>query len=216
MGREKATSQQMTKPVSSRVIIPAIDEFVMQVMGMSQAAYGDGWIVGKSTYERLRPEGWPKLCTVLGHYGYAKDGAGWKQFVDDHIGKPVTDIKERHRQIKRGWCSNCGSTDVMTTGMCPQCRRYWLKYGKKRPRHLWDTDAVCRNCKVPLHALGRFNNGSRRQARGLCTPCNEYKQRTGQPRPKHLWGDGPHGWCECGYPAVALVEDIPVCARHRE
>lgn len=197
-------------------VLASVDDFVMQVMGMSQAAYGDGWIVGKSTYERLRPAGWPKLYTALGYYGYTKDKAGWEQFVDDHIGQPVTDIRERHRKIKKGWCANCGSTKVMTVGLCSPCRRYWLKHGRKRPKHLWSSDVVCKNCRMPLGGVGKLNSGARRQRKGRCLPCAEYMKRTGKARPKHLWGDGPHGWCECGYPAVALVEDIPVCARHRE
>ena len=116
------------------------------------------------------------------------------------------------------WCKNCGRMDVEAHGRCNACRQYYDTNGKERPRHLYkvDQDRRCRNCKIPLASLGRKPSGQNRYACGQCDPCYRYKQRTGKPRPRHLWGDGPLGFCECGYPAVALVEDIPVCVRHKE
>lgn len=114
----------------------------------------------------------------------------------DRIGKPA-------------WCEVCGDTNVLAGGKCSACYKYWLKYKKKRPRHRWDPEYRCKTCGIPLAVLDR-------QANGRCNACYMYRSRHGADRPRELWGDGPHGFCECGYPAVALVEDIPVCVRHRE
>lgn len=74
----------------------------------------------------------------------------------------------------------------------------------------------CKVCGVPLSALG-IHNGRKRQRRGKCETCASYWRKYRRERPRYLWGIGPAGWCECGYPAVDLVDgDIPVCDRHRE
>ncbi|TXH43472.1 MAG: hypothetical protein E6Q97_34070 [Desulfurellales bacterium] len=121
------------------------------------------------------------------------------------------------RVVKPSWCATCGKGEVYAAGECRACRHYRNKHGKRRPRYLWDDSCRCRTCGIPIASLGRDSNGYRRQVNGRCDACAEYKRRTGKARPKHLWGAGPHGWCECGYPAVDLVgKDIPVCERHRE
>lgn len=122
----------------------------------------------------------------------------------------------RAKQAK--WCKNCGRMDVQSHSRCNACRQYYDTYGKERPRHLYkvDNERLCKNCKFPLDALGRRRSGRNRYAKGLCETCHSYKRRTGKARPPHLWGAGIFGWCSCGYPAVALVEDIPVCVRHQE
>ncbi len=130
------------------------------------------------------------------------------------------DLYSRETKIDQtgapAWCDVCGDPRLHRGQKCCACYRYWIKHGKKRPRRFWDLEMGCRNCGIPLNALGHQPNGRRRQRKGYCTACYYYKNRTGEPRPRELWGIGPFGWCECGYPAVALVEDIPVCARHRE
>lgn len=198
-------------------VLSSVEDFVMQVLGISQAMYGDGWIVGKAAYERLRPPGWPKLYTVLNYYGYEQSKTGWEKFVAQHIGIPVITVDAFYGHTdRRQWCKNCGKMQNWRNGLCNACSRYWYRHHKQRPRHLWDEDACCKNCKVPLTAQGTFNSGARRQRKGYCIPCAEYRRRTGADRPRHLWGIGPAGWCECGWPAVTAVEDIPVCLRHRE
>lgn len=120
------------------------------------------------------------------------------------------------RKAKPAWCEVCGDPNVEAQSKCKACYMYWRRHKKKRPRFLWDTDCRCKNCKIPLRSLGRWASGTQRWRSGFCEACIQYKDRTGKARPKHLWGDGPLGFCECGYPAVALVEDIPVCVRHKE
>lgn len=201
-------------------ILSSLDDFLMQILGMSQAVYGDGWIVGRNAYDENRPNGWPKLATALAHYGFEPSMSGWEQFVEMHIGLPVMNLKELQRRrplLPRKWCKICGEFDKrIRLGMCDACYKFFLVHRKKRPRHLWDEDATCKNCDIPLSALGKYSSGQKRHKKGYCDPCYNYQLRHQKPRPKHLWGDGPHGWCECGYPAVALVEDIPVCVRHKE
>lgn len=121
----------------------------------------------------------------------------------------------RTKQAK--WCKNCGRMDLRSHSRCNACHQYFKAHGKERPRHLYkvDQERRCKNCKIPLATLGKKPSGQNRYKCGLCETCYSYKRRTGCHRPHHLWGDGPLGFCECGYPAVALVEDIPVCARHR-
>lgn len=123
-----------------------------------------------------------------------------------------------HRQKQAKWCKNCGRMDLRSHSRCNACHQYFKTHGKERPRHLYkvDQERRCKNCKFPLAALGKKPSGQNRHKCGLCETCYSYKRRTGKARPRQLWGDGPYGFCECGYPAVALVEDIPVCARHRE
>lgn len=115
------------------------------------------------------------------------------------------------------WCKNCGSTRVKARQRCACCHEYYIRRKKERPRHLWDKDAPCKTCGIPLSSQGVYRNGRRRQVSGYCIACSIYAREMGKPRPRHLWGIGEHGWCECGRPATALVDgDIPVCNIHKE
>lgn len=136
---------------------------------------------------------------------------GVERPMELHRRKTLTD-----RGGQPAWCEVCGNPNVFMSGKCSACYEYWKTHKKKRPKYMWDEDAKCKNCGYPLKAVGVENSGQRRCRKGLCNPCRHYRQKMGKDRPKHLWGDGPHGFCECGYPAVALVEDIPVCVRHQE
>lgn len=201
-------------------ILSSVDDFVMQVMGMSQAIYGDGWIIGRNAYDDNRPADWPKLSTILISFGFEPYRSDWQRFVEIHVGLPVMTRKELQR--RRGvrphrWCKVCGEFDTrLRLGMCGTCYKFFRLHRKNRPKHLWNSEGRCKNCNIPLAALGKYDSGAKRQKRGYCDPCYNYQSRYGKARPKHLWMDGPHGFCECGYPAVALVEDIPVCTRHKE
>lgn len=125
----------------------------------------------------------------------------------------------RDRVIKKDparWCKNCGRLQIRRMTRCATCDTYWKRNHMERPRYLWDIEATCRNCKFPFSALPPRKNGRKRQCKGRCQPCDSYWRKYKQERPRRLWGDGPHGFCLCGYPAVALVEDMPVCTRHKE
>lgn len=102
------------------------------------------------------------------------------------------------------FCSNCSESLAYARGRCEACNRYFCRHGAERPRHYFK-DATCMNCKKPL-----LND--RCPTKGFCENCRQYSRRNnGKNRPKRLWGVGPHGWCDCGQPAVELIEDIPVC-----
>ena len=114
------------------------------------------------------------------------------------------------------WCKNCGHIPTKAHGRCACCHEYHAKYRKERPRYLWDKDAPCKTCGVPLSSQGTYN-GRRRQVKGRCIACDMYKRKMGCERPRHLWGIGEHGWCDCGRPATALIDgDIAVCNIHKE
>lgn len=81
---------------------------------------------------------------------------------------------------------------------------------------MWDVEVACANCGVPFSSLGKQSSGVHRSRGNLCLTCYKYQNRYGRPRPQYLWGIGPLGWCECGFPAIALVESMPVCVRHKE
>ena len=143
----------------------------------------------------------------------------YKYWKVNHVERPERLYKRvsiGDRGGRAGWCEVCGNTKVHASGKCVTCYDRWVKDKSRRPKWLWDDDYRCKTCNVPLKSMGHYKNGRRRQVKGYCVACYKYKRRTGSPRPRELWGDGPHGFCECGYPAVALVEDIPVCGRHKE
>lgn len=125
-----------------------------------------------------------------------------------------------YEKDKPHWCRNCTSPSVVARRRCGACNQYYKKHGKERPRHLWDSEMGCINCGIPLASLPRRSYGiyqRRRQNKGRCQACHSYRRKYGRERPRHLWGVGPHGWCECGWPAVTLVaKKIPVCVRHQE
>jgi hypothetical protein len=193
-------------------VLSAMDDFIMQLLGMSEALYGREWIVGIAAYERHKPRGWAKLYTILQHSGYQPTRQGWVEFVDKHIGVPVVPLDAfwgAHRDAPR-WCKRCRTYGELRSGLCGACYEYKRRNKKSRPRYCWDEDIGCRNCGIPLKSI-------RQNAKGHCYACAQYQRRTGKDRPRHLWGIGPAGWCECGYPAVAIIDkDIPVCVRHRE
>lgn len=112
-----------------------------------------------------------------------------------------------HKQLKSKWCSVCGRIPKrnLEEGMCGTCYKYKHKTGRKRPRHLWDTEATCKNCGKPLSVC------TRRSIRGLCSLCYDYKWCYKKDRPRRLWGIGNHGWCECGGPAVGIVDGMALC-----
>lgn len=106
------------------------------------------------------------------------------------------------------WCYNCKSTKApFIQGMCKACHGYKKRTGRTRPRYRWDKELGCATCGVPLSTVERHAD--------KCAACYAYKLRYGRERPRRLWGIGPAGWCECGFPAVAVVEKNPVCNRHR-
>ena len=208
MGRDATTSQPTTKQRNNTNSMPSLDDIIMQITGMSQALCKPGRIVHRWIYDAHRPPQWPTAFHFLAFYGFEASTDGWHEFIESMILKP----KEMPK-----WCKNCGDPRLWCLGRCQNCDRYWRRTGKERPKHLWNRrEQVCSNCKFPIAAAPPFKRGERRQCAGRCQPCHSYWKKYHKERPKELWGDGPYGFCECGYPAVALVEDIPVCVRHRE
>lgn len=189
----------------------------MQVTGMSQA-FRLQHIIGWVTYDRYRPDGWPTARFLLEVYGFSPDADGWENFVYSRIGQRVMAPNARYKtmQRKERWCKVCGSLRIWRAGRCGTCDSYWKRNHVERPRHLWDDEVKCKVCGVPLNALG-LHNGRKRQRRGKCETCASYWRKYRRERPRYLWGIGPAGWCDCGYPAIAVVDgNIPVCARHAE
>lgn len=80
-----------------KMIMPSVDDFVMQVLGMSEAQYDGAWIIGWSQFNNRRPAGWPTSFTILAYYGFMPDSDGWRTFVQMHIGVDVASISV-HRQ----------------------------------------------------------------------------------------------------------------------
>jgi hypothetical protein len=122
--------------------------------------------------------------------------------------KLYTKILGRHQKNKPRWCKNCGSPELVANLRCGPCHNYHRRNKKERPRHLWDPEYTCKTCSVPLASVEHSRSG-------WCDPCYHFV-KLGQERPRHLWGIGRYGWCECGFPAVSFVEDMPVCQRHSE
>jgi hypothetical protein len=188
--------------------MPSIDDIVMQILGMSEALCKPGQkAMGREMYNTHRPPGWPTAYTWLSFYGFEPSNAGWNEAMELLV--------IPHHPPR--WCVVCGNPELLALNRCNACYTFLRKNGKERPRHLWDIDATCKTCGFPLASAGREKKGCRSQRSGWCKPCSTYRITYGKSRPRHLWGIGPVGWCECGYPAVALVAgDIPVCERHRE
>lgn len=96
------------------------------------------------------------------------------------------------------YCKRCQHARPKTNGLCGACWLHQYRRGTPRPAHLW-RDA-CRTCKRPF-------GGTCRRHRGECYTCRRYRRRAGRQRPKHLLArTAPHGWCECGQPAVEVRE----------
>lgn len=73
----------------SKATIPLIDDFIMQLLGMSEAQYGGEWIIGWSSYNDQRPAEWPTAFSVLRHYGFPVSNKGWEEFIQTLVWKPV-------------------------------------------------------------------------------------------------------------------------------
>ncbi len=101
------------------------------------------------------------------------------------------------------WCKNCERSGLIIGGRCLTCRGYYKRHGKERPRRLWDNQSPCRICGIPKFM--------RKQIRGRCVNCDRYKRTYGTERPQRLWGIGPHGWCECGWPAIEQIAGMSLC-----
>lgn len=169
------------------------------------------------------PYGWNKGLTCSNCQRAAAKKMGrcdscYQYYHRTGVERPATAYLRPRRGTQIKWCKNCGRMDVVAHNRCNACDNYYRVHKKERPRHLYKVDHEhrCKNCGIPLAAQGKRRSSRNRFSRGFCETCHSYKRRTGKARPKHLWGDGPFGWCDCGYPAMALVEDIPVCVRHKE
>ena len=121
--------------------------------------------------------------------------------------------KRRPRYKDASACSNCGSPNVYAKGQCCACYRYQYIYKKPRPARLWQrwipdvaqaaaTKHACQNCGKPSTHHGTDMHS------GRCEACYGYwlKYKKQRERPAYLWQRwAPHGWCECGKPAVTEV-----------
>lgn len=117
------------------------------------------------------------------------------------FGRPV--VRYVYGASQKRFCTVCGAEGIYAQERCRACYFYHRRNGTDRPRHLWDKEHTCHNC-------GRPPRGSR-QVRGLCINCYIYESKTGKPRPQHLWGIGEHGWCDCGWPAITVVDGMALC-----
>ena len=161
-----------------------------------------------------------KICGRAAAPNRSRCAACYRYYREHRQERPLA-LWSRTLSVDRGsapaWCEVCGDIRIDCGGKCNACYGYWIKHRRKRPRYWWDVDAVCKTCRIPLASVGRYRTGRPRWIKGHCPACYRYKERTGKARPRHLWGIGEHGWCDCGFPAVAIVsKDIPVCERHRE
>ena len=73
--------------------MPAVDDVIMQILGMSEARYDGAWIIGQWHFDTRRPFGWPMAKTVLAFYGFED----WSSLVNLHIGVDVITLTA-HRQ----------------------------------------------------------------------------------------------------------------------
>ena len=104
----------------------------------------------------------------------------------------------RDRTKRRPWCKRCKQSLVCNRrgGLCSACFQYEKDHGRPRPAYFWRE--TCLNC-------GRTRNGTR-FARGRCYTCYMYRRKYGRDRSKELIrAHAPHGWCDCGRRAVAVV-----------
>jgi hypothetical protein len=78
--------------------MPAIDDIIMQILGMSEAQYEGAWIIGNAQYDARRPAGWPMAKTILSFYGLDD----WRTLVSLHIETSViTPLAHRRQQAKQ-------------------------------------------------------------------------------------------------------------------
>lgn len=128
-------------------------------------------------------------------------------------------MTRRSRNAPPPLCSRCHvNFATCRRGLCNTCYWYKLKHGVDRPAYLWrDKCIVC----------GKPRQDDRRDgfARGRCATCNKYRYKFGRDRTQDaVKRQAPHGWCECGKPAVEVVtvtigrtqEILPLCAECRE
>jgi len=130
-----------------------------------------------------------------------RDRSSYLIELDERRGRIAASNRAKQKQ---NWCSICGALHVHCLNMCVACYYYFIRNNKNRPRHLWDDEAICGNCKRPLA-------NQTKSCGGYCRRCYDYRYRTKRDRPSHLWGMGDCGWCECGQPANDKIEGIPVC-----
>ncbi len=90
----------------------------------------------------------------------------------------------------------CECGNIIRAGkVCETCRSYIKRKGRARPSIRKAYPAYCRNCDRPTQSHDR--------AQGLCGACRSYRRRHGIDRPQALLHKrAPHGWCDCGQPAV--------------
>lgn len=113
-------------------------------------------------------------------------------------------------------CANCHQRFAGDANrhLCNACHQYQRTRGRPRPRHLW-----AESCKV----CGKPRQEDRRDgfSKGRCPTCRNYERRFGRRRPQTaIRKYAPHGWCDCGQPAVEVItvavqqhaERLPVCA----
>ncbi len=105
-------------------------------------------------------------------------------------------------------CANCGRGGVaLIKGRCRACQQYYRRHGSERPAHMWQRwnplalpkqagTCHCVVCGKPQAML----------THGRCQTCYSYHWRHKQDRAPWMWQRwAPHGWCECGQPAVTTV-----------
>lgn len=148
-------------------------------------------------------------CKATTIYAVGRCNACYKhhrKYGEDRPKVQCQKVLGRHQKGKPRWCKNCGSPEIVANLRCNACRLYFERNDGERPRHLWDVDAGCKTCSVPLATVDR-------KFGGYCEPCGKYAAK-GKERPRHLWGIGEFGWCACGRPATAQHDGFGCCALH--
>lgn len=104
---------------------------------------------------------------------------------------------KQHRPL----CYHCQQTFAGTHSrtLCDACYQYQQQRGRPRPKYLW-----AEKCKV----CGKPRRDDRRDGftKGRCRICYNYLYRFGKDRDRdRIAARLPHGYCECGHPAIAVV-----------
>lgn len=120
-------------------------------------------------------------------------------------------IYYRRTFLNKQGCKICGDKNVRGYMRCNVCLSYYNKYGKDRARHLWDKDATCLTCGIPLKALP-----SKEKRKGWCRRCYTHLLRYGVERPREKWDIGLYGWCDCGIRADHQIQGKGVCGRCKD
>lgn len=115
-------------------------------------------------------------------------------------------ILGRHHRVKPKGCKVCGDPLVVSNLRCNACRVWHERHGTNRPRYLWDKNATCATCGIPLATVDRT-------VKGYCDPCYHFVKRK-KVRPRELWGMGEFGWCACGRPATVQRQGAGCCRLH--